>query len=608
MAGASRCASRIAVALAIGLGLAGGGCTSPAGAGVPPVPRYRNVIVVLIDTLRSDHLPSYGYRRNTAPTLARLAHQGIQLQGYPAASWTRPSVASLLTGLRPSRHGTVGRLDRLPAKLPYLPALLADAGFQTAAVISSPQLTEAFGFKRGFALFHVLESPPPTWRLGGRPKPGAREVVDDVLDVAPLLTSPYFLYVHFLDPHDPYVPRRAWDAERRGPRPYVQPRILQVRQALGHIPTAAQLSDMRDQYDGEIAEMDTEIARMMDGLAAAGALEDTLVIVTADHGEEFEEHGGLVHGYTLFEESLRVPFVLWAEHGLHPYASEAPLYQVDVVPTVLDALEVPAVPDLDGRSRWSEVVRGHPRADAPLFFHLDLDGNAALGIREGSMKLVLRSNPPDSTLFDLARDPGERVNLPADDPRRVDLARRLLERVMDEVAVRPRKEFARLTEDVMGRLEALGYVTRLAPGEKPPPRRADPHAAIDPSDPGVQLLSGFARPDPKGAWGGSHVRFALRLTPGARAVRLRGRAPSSTQCTVTIGGVTTGPRRVPQGPVDLTVPIPEAVRGERVVFVTIDVRPTSFVEGVAMPVGFHWSRFEVVGDAAPAAGPATAGR
>jgi arylsulfatase A-like enzyme len=565
--------------------LAAAGCGSGAG-GAPPVPHFRNLVVVLVDSLRSDHLPSYGYARNTAPHLARLADQGIQLQGYAASSWTRPAVATLLTGLAPPRHGAFGRWDRFVAELPYLPVILEKAGWRTAAVVGNGNVGNVFGFGRGYAEFIAFD----------KAKPRAAEVITRAIETIPHLTTPFYLYVHLVDPHGPYRPAKPWESLGRAsaspPPPLPRPN--------DSLPSPARLQYMRDLYDGEIAEMDPQIGRLLDALDAAGALDDTLVVVTADHGEEFGEHGGLAHGRTLFEESIQVPFVVWAKSGLRPYESTEPFHHVDFVPTVLEALGLPAPMGLDGRSRWREVVTRHFGPPRPLFFHLDLAQDAVLAVFEPPYKLVLGTHPP-ALLFDLARDGAERLDLGREPAERARLSRALLEWTVTESARRPAQEIADLPPAVVDRLAALGYAERGPSGNRSIDltRSADVHAALDPRRPGVQILAGFVAPDADGAWIGPFARFVLAAGPDARAIHLTGTALASAECTVRVDDHDAAPTRVTNGPVDLRVPIPADARGRPVVFVDLTVKPASFAPGVPMPVGFHWNRFEAVGAEGP---------
>jgi arylsulfatase A-like enzyme len=393
------------------------------GCGARP-PRFTNLVVIVIDTLRSDHLPMYGYERETSPVMRRLAAEGVQLQGYAASSWTKPSVASMFSGLVPQRHQAISLNDRLPEEAPYLPALLSERGFTTFAFIgNASNLGGRQGFRRGFT-----ES--KQWI--GPPKIHAAEVNRRTFALLGKARPPYFLWVHYVDPHDPYEPPSPWPAgaseqapgtSRQGAGTYpVQP---QVFAAAGTMPSAVELVAMRDQYDGEIVEVDRAIGELIDRLKASKLLDHTLVVVTSDHGEEFAEHRQLMHGQSLHEELLRVPLILWAAEDLPRLHSDAAFWQVDFLPTVLEALGVPEPPGIDGESCWSEIGLGKAPRQRPMSFHLDRHEGASLARLEWPLKLIERWGEPDELLFDLDRDPDEARPLPKDDRRVAGLRERV---------------------------------------------------------------------------------------------------------------------------------------------------------------------------------------
>ena len=384
----------------------------------PEPPHFENLVVILVDTLRADHLPCYGYDRDTAPHLCRLAAEGWQLDASPTSSWTKPSVASLLTGVSPQRHQAIGRADSLPVGLPYLPAELAAAGFDTAAYVGNRNVGRKFGFDRGFRRFEMTRA---TGKVDGR------RVTDEALALLPELEQPFFFYVHYVDPHDPYRPAQAWHdpGTPPDPRPYVQPQRLRS----GEEPMKADtLSRLIDQYDGEIREVDTEIDRLLGALGDRGLLDRTLVVVTSDHGEEFGEHGGLTHGTTLYQELLTVPLIFWTPGGLPAVASRRSFYQLDFRATVLEALGVSAPPPEsdEGVSRWRELRRGGDLGRSEdRFFHLDLDGRGSVALEHGPAKLILDVAAPHDRLFDLADDPGEQHPETTATPELEELRRRL---------------------------------------------------------------------------------------------------------------------------------------------------------------------------------------
>ena len=380
----------------------------------PAQPRYDNLVIILIDTLRADHLKSYGYSRDTAPTLSRLASEGLQLNGYAASSWTRPSVATLLTGHAPQRHQAIARTDALVESVPYLPMVLRDSGFSTSAVVGNMNVARKWGFARGFDEFRQLGK--------GRKKVDGRRINREVEKILPDGSSRFFLYLHYVDPHDPYLPPRAWGDSAPLPEEAAatQPRRLIKR---GVALTEDLRKRMVDLYDGEIADVDRAIMRFLISLQQKGLLDRTLVVVTSDHGEEFGEHGALLHGHTLYEEQIRVPLILWSEDSdlgqpstdlAQPSTLAAPFFQVDLMSTLLDALGLPPAP-AEGRSLWSEISTGrHFSTKTEGFHHLDLDGRAALAIRSGRYKLVHSTRMPHNRLFDLSPDPTEQSFLRED--------------------------------------------------------------------------------------------------------------------------------------------------------------------------------------------------
>lgn len=408
-------------------------------------PTIDNVVVVMIDTLRSDHLSAYGYERKTTPFLSRVAEEGIQLQGYSATPWTRPSVATFLTGLYPQSHQAFTRTDNLPASVAFLPAILQEQGIDTRAYLSNGNAGSEVGFARGF---------DKTSEYSAGVKPKARLVTDAALELVDGVDGRFFLYVHYLDPHDPYVPEAVWGAPDRDPKSYLQPTdFLQKK----HPMDSPQMQMMRDQYDGEIAEMDGQLERLLRELGEKGLLERTLVVITSDHGEAFGEHGAVAHGSSLHEELVRVPFLLWMKEGLPRYKAEAAFHHVDFVPTVLDALDLETPAGLDGESRWAEIQKGAVASRA-RFFHVDLDGHGEIGALAWPRKLIHSVTRKNSMVFDLEVDPEEASPARADTgagqtllAETVRTHNRLGERAAGRREVEP-------SEDLLRRLEALGYV------------------------------------------------------------------------------------------------------------------------------------------------------
>ncbi|MCP3960109.1 MAG: sulfatase [bacterium] len=561
----------------------------------------------MIDTLRSDHLSAYGYPRETTPFIDRLASEGIQLQGYSASSWTRTSVATLLTGLYPQRHRALTRADNLPEKAPFLPEILRESGFFTAAYVSNATVAERFGFSRGYLSFHSHNG-------SKYDKPSAAQVTDRALRFLDRLETRYYLYVHYLDPHDPYTPEQPWG----GPvDPAAEPIRLEDL-AQGKVPkTEENLQRLRDLYDGAIHELDRELDRLFAALEEANALDNTLVVITADHGEAFGEHRSLGHGRGLHEEVVKVPFILWSTRALPSYRSTASFHQVDALPTFLEALglEVPA--DIDGRSRWQELLNADLEDRGEYLLTLDLGHNAALGLISPPYKLIHRQGTPSTMLYELASDPREERNLVGEQRRRSILLRRLIT-LHNELSQRgEERQVTELDLETRERLAALGYLQIDTPQKelekKNIPDRlhyyddrvvglfaglapADLSTTIEPARPSLQLLRGWIRKDEDGRWSKPQADFALPVRPGFKEIRLQGDRSGErprVRLKVAINDETVDTYEIPRGTFEIVVPLPLSVRRSRMAYVEIHVDPPILFGGDGPEAGLFWHRLAI---------------
>lgn len=412
----------------------------------PALEAPRRVVVIVVDTLRADHLPIYGYGKDTAPFLTRLAQESVVFEhAYAAASWTAPSTASLFTSLYPFQHGVVLglratrklqardhglRLRTLPEELDTLPEVLQRAGYATFGLTQNVNISARLGFDQGFQRFRNLPADDTADVLHARLVAWKRH-----LDAAPRS----FLYLHYLDPHSPYHER----APLFDPRSEGRARRISA-------------------YDSEIHYVDDYLRQAYELFAWD---DDTLLVVTADHGEEFWEHGSVEHGRTLYGEVLNVPLLVrFPGARFAGRRVSAPVSLIDVLPTLRDALGLPADARDQGRSLLPLLRGGETAAQRTLFAHLHrpepstgrvLDQRAALG---SGRKLVMGvENGP--ALFDLFADPLDHVNLAAREPR-------LAEQLRDGYAAFERgapryvgaERDVALDDATRERLRALGYV------------------------------------------------------------------------------------------------------------------------------------------------------
>jgi arylsulfatase A-like enzyme len=426
-----------------------------------------NLLVYVIDTLRADRLGCYGYPRPTSPEIDRFA-RGATLfsEGRAQSSWTRPAMATLLTGLLPIAHRAEDSTDRLPDEIETLAERLAAAGYATAMVTTNGNVVSRFGFRQGFETFRYLPERRRAEEVhvqSGR----VNDVVFRWLATRPP-DRPFFLVVHTCDPHDPYTPDRTW---RRKLAPDVEdPSIGFVRTMLrrGRLAGgegARLASAIGRLYDAEIAANDASFGALLRRLEGLGIAARTAVVLTSDHGEEFFEHGSWTHGRTLYEEQLRIPFIVRLPGGLGAgRVLPGPAEQIDLAPTLLELAGLPRPASLPGRSLVEDLEGPGPGPTRPSLAFLAHHDDRAASVVASEWKLirldrresVLARSPVE--LYSLGSDPAERHSRILD---RV-IHRRWLEGLLATAELRYRSELPResatIDRELAERLRALGYL------------------------------------------------------------------------------------------------------------------------------------------------------
>jgi arylsulfatase len=393
-----------------------------------------------VDTLRADHLGSYGYPRPTSPHLDALAAEGVVFERATSpSSWTRPAVASLFTSRLPSEHGAVTTQHRLADGVPTLAEALHAAGYQGIGVSANfPHVSLATGLARGFDSFAALqaEAEPgdPDWLWpGGEGAAGERhlraasadEVNAELLRRLPQrIEAPLFVYAHYMEPHSGYAPPAALRArfvrdpelDRAAP-PASSEYVLELASGR-RTASPAEIQRLVDLYDAEIAAADEALGRLLHALAARGIARDAVVVVLSDHGEEFSEHGGFFHGLALHRESLHVPLVIRDPRVRGGERRSEVVDLLDVPTTLLARAGVAPPAGMRGRDLLGAGALA-PRSDLLAELHRDLRVERRAGpqrhtwalLRWPWKTLMLRSG--GAQLFDLERDPAERSPLAA---------------------------------------------------------------------------------------------------------------------------------------------------------------------------------------------------
>jgi len=409
-----------------------------------------NLLFVLIDTLRADRLSSYGYARETSPNIDALAADGIRFaQQMSQSSWTKCSMASLWTGLYPVRTGVTRSPQALPEGATLPAEILRDAGFRAFAIWRNGWVGPAFGFSQGFEIYHSPRaSPLPATVRREKPTVGVvgtdQDIVRSAVELLRTLGDErWFLYLHLMDVHQ-YV----YDEE-----------------------SALFGTSYSDIYDNSIHWVDRVLGSLIREIDARGLRDRTLIVVAADHGEAFGEHGREGHARDVYGEVTTTPLVLSLPFRLEPgVVVEAPSENVDLWPTLLDLLGLPPLTDPDGRSRVPEILaaaHGEPApADgAPRFAHIDQAWGRTrerprpmVAVSEGRFRLVRRAAAASGELYDRSIDPLEQRDIGAEQPEALErldaLAKAYLEKPPAPWQGAPEVE---LDEKELDQLRALGY-------------------------------------------------------------------------------------------------------------------------------------------------------
>lgn len=418
-----------------------------------PKPRP-NVLVYMIDTLRADRTSLYGHERDTTPFLKRLGSQGVVFEDcHVQSTWTKPSVASLMTSLYSVTHGIYQETDRIPAGATTLAEQMRQAGYVTASMVSNPFAGRTTGLDRGFD--YVSEFPAVQRYNSESQRATDSEALNGLL--LPWLEQhhdePFFLYAHSTDPHAPFRPPAAFEAAFANAKETPQfdsdyHNMAGIRDLGGPIFSREESSKRGldpkdyirralDRYDGEVAHNDKSIEILVDKLKELGVLDNTLIVVVSDHGEEFMEHGWTGHGSTLYQEQTHGVFLMWNPRLLPaPRRVSEPVQLIDLMPTILDLLGIPVQGVVQGQSiaplalgqdfaRKGPVMTSRiPQvATSPVPVPENLTRTVAR--LDPQWKLIFRSDAKRSglneiELYDRKADPGDQHNVAEQNPRVVE--------------------------------------------------------------------------------------------------------------------------------------------------------------------------------------------
>ncbi|MBI4221149.1 MAG: sulfatase [Planctomycetes bacterium] len=423
-----------------------------------------SLLLITIDTLRADRLPFYGYKRNTAPFLGKLAEHGIVFtNAYSTSSWTVPAATSLVTGVYPSSHGItrgsikkahVYRQERIPRKLPNLPEQLQALGYRTYAVTANTHLMKDLGFGRGFDRYDCI---------GFCTAEKVNRAFLDWKQEIESQNSPVFVWLHYFDPHIPYIGRQPWlnryqSDETEGEcttigsvsRPVKLGQILQKK-------GPRILALIQSHYDSEINYCDEHIKKLFQEFPS---LEQYAVVFTADHGEEFMEHDKLGHGRNLYNNTVRIPLFVRIPGKTSTTTSKDVVSLIDVAPTLLAIAGGKAPLSWQGRALINQKGRVSSMKERYVLTQLNNGIVSPMKALIGSnWKLIVNDKTQAKELYNLMDDPAERKNLTTLQPEKTRHQSETLQKLVLTLPPAPKaKKNKPLQKDKEEMLRSLGYI------------------------------------------------------------------------------------------------------------------------------------------------------
>jgi arylsulfatase A-like enzyme len=454
-----------------------------------------NLVLVVVDTLRADHLGFHGNTRETSPFLDSIAEQSVVFErAYSPSAFTRESIASLLTGRLPSRSGSVGWYAAPSDEVPSLGTSYQAAGYRTGFFTATIMLGNPRYSKGSTDVAQIVSK-------GGQSGSSHQLTARTLQFVKECNGDPFMAYVHYFDPHGPYNPPEELQrkfTDRIFPKPLglysdLRPRVPEYVEG-GFGPGNAYFEDMVIRYDAELLDTDFAIKALFDGLRELNVADETMVVITSDHGEEFLDHGFVEHAWTLYEESIHVPLLFWAPGSLAPARMPSPVSLVDIAPSVTglqgisrggfptegeSLFDAAGLPIDSNRTVFSEllihhrnVVRSVVQGDWKLIQArrwLSPAERSVIAQGERKHELAAIENPFDvwapvirEELFNIAQDPGELKDLSETAVAELQQLRAVFVEFEEQVKAHPvaQQGFSdeeEIDEDTRKMIEDIGY-------------------------------------------------------------------------------------------------------------------------------------------------------
>lgn len=442
------------------------------------VPKGPNVLLISLDTLRADHLHCYGYDRETSPNIDKFAEEGVLFsQNTSAAPLTTPSHMSMFTSLYPSVHGVVSTERKLAESLITLAEILKEQDYTTSAFISAPiMLPYELGFGQGFDHYDdftiTLDQEADLFMLNDRCRgqndhpicPITHDMVVSWLENN--YHKKFFIFLHYWDIHGDYAPsypyNTMFDPGYEGDFNGDYAHIKMIKPGISE----RDLEHMIALYDGEIRYVDSYIEKLFNKLEELNLMDKTLIILTADHGEEFLEHGSNWHGKTMYDEVTHVPLIMRYPTSIPKNkVISSQVSSVDIMPTILDILGISIEHQIQGQTLLPLVLEEEKPASMSAYCEADLSGRELKSVRVAKYKFIYSERDKKEELYDLVDDPNEQNNLIESRPELTKVLRKGLSEWMDsseklltslpEPTVSEEIEYRK---DLKEKLKSLGYM------------------------------------------------------------------------------------------------------------------------------------------------------
>jgi arylsulfatase A-like enzyme len=417
-----------------------------------------NVVLIGIDTLRADHLSCSGYERNTTPNIDVVASEAsVFKRAFATTSWTLPSFHSIMTSLYQASHGVITHKHRLDRSHVTLAEILKNQGYRTAGFVSGPFLKAIYGFDQGFDVYEESVS--------------SASVIEANEDItSPALTdlvlpwlqenagNRFFLFIHYWDPHADYIPPAPYDKIFD---PYYEGTMdgtnIKWTDKVSTLTSKRDVEHIVALYDGEITWTDDHVGQVMNTLRESGLDENTVVVIVSDHGEEFLDHGGKVHGMTIYNEVIHVPLIFRIPGVSEARKFESVVSTVDVMPTILDILDIGLPRSIDGESLMA-IINGERDKKRTNEVYSELLHNLTTVVR-GRWKLIYDSEVDRFELYDIETDFSESDDLA---PSNATIVQELANVLSDWLTAKKSGQVAapevHENEKTMKQLKALGYI------------------------------------------------------------------------------------------------------------------------------------------------------